>query len=416
MITLRPEQRRTVDAAKIVLAQKKVVYLAAEVRLGKNFMSLSIAKEMGWRRVCFLTKKKALIGVNDDYSKFGRAFDVFHAVNFEQAQKLTPDYDGYIVDEAHAMGAFPKPSQRTKVVRQLVGTSPVILMSGTPTPESPSQIYHQFWVSQFGPFQKYANFYKWSKVYVNVKQRIINGFTINDYSRGKEAEIDKATGPYMVRLSQQDAGFSSVVEEEIIRVPIDKRIYDVMDMLKKDKMYTFKNGDQLIADTAVRMQSLFHQLSSGTVKIVPEDGSPEKRLVLDESKAWFIKTKFAGQKIAIFYKFIAEGDLLREVFPNHTDNPEVFNKNSDIVFICQIVSGREGVNLSTADALIMYNIDFSATSYWQGRARMQTKDRTKASKLYWIFSENGIESHVHKAVSNKKNFTTKFFKKAYLLN
>jgi hypothetical protein len=41
----------------------------------------------------------------------------------------------------------------------------------------------------------------------------------------------------------------------------------------------------------------------------------------------------------------------------------------------QIVAGREGVNLSTADALVFYNIDFSATSYWQARARLQTKDR-----------------------------------------
>jgi hypothetical protein len=76
-----------------------------------------------------------------------------------------------------------------------------------------------------------------------------------------------------------------------------------------------------------------------------------------------------------------------------------------------VVSGREGTNLSTADALVMYNIDFSATSYWQARARMQTKDRIKASKLYWIFSEKGIEHFVYKAVVKKQNYTKKFFSK-----
>ena len=140
--------------------------------------------------------------------------------------------------------------------------------------------------------------------------------------------------------------------------------------------------------------------------------SEEKRTVLDESKAWFIRTRFAGQKIGILYKFIAEGELLRRIFPNHTDSPEEFNKNDHLVFIRQVVSGREGVNLSTADALVMYNIDFSATSYWQARARMQTKDRRKASKLYWIFSERGLEHFIYKAVCEKKNFTLEYFKKA----
>jgi hypothetical protein len=29
--------------------------------------------------------------------------------------------------------------------------------------------------------------------------------------------------------------------------------------------------------------------------------------------------------------------------------------------------------------------------------------------IYWIFSENGIEDKIYKAVSNKKNYTLKLF-------
>ena len=56
-----------------------------------------------------------------------------------------------------------------------------------------------------------------------------------------------------------------------------------------------------------------------------------------------------------------------------------------------------------------YNIDFSATSYWQSRDRMTTKDRL-TSDVYWLFSENGIESKIHKAVKDKKAYTVNHFK------
>jgi hypothetical protein len=405
MIELRPAQRTVVDNAKIILIEKNIVYLACEVRTGKTFMGITTGYESGWKNILFVTKKKAMEGVQADFFKMALPIRV-KIVNFEQVHKLINEFDGVIVDESHSLGAFAKPSNRTKILRELIGTKPVILMSGSPTPESPAQIFHQFWISQSGPFQKYTNFYKWAKDFVNVKKKFISGFQINDYSDAKEELINIATAPYMVNLSQVDAGFTSFVDEEILTVPIDARMYQLMKVLKKDKLYKMKSGHTIIADTPVKLQTLFHQISSGTVKV-----DETHRQVLDESKAYFIKTRFAGQKISIFYKFICEGDLLRKIFPDHTDNPTEFNKSTDKTFICQVVSGREGTNLSTADALVMYNIDFSATSYWQARARMQTKDRIKASKLYWIFSEKGIEHFVYKAVVKKQNYTKKFFSK-----
>jgi len=74
----------------------------------------------------------------------------------------------------------------------------------------------------------------------------------------------------------------------------------------------------------------------------------------------------------------------------------------------QIVSGREGISLRNADFLVNYNIDFSATSYWQSRDRMTTKDRL-SNDVYWIFARNGIEDSIYQAVSNKKDYTLKHF-------
>jgi SNF2 family DNA or RNA helicase len=90
-----------------------------------------------------------------------------------------------------------------------------------------------------------------------------------------------------------------------------------------------------------------------------------------------------------------------------------FNQSDSLIFLGQIQSVREGINLSTADYLIMYNIDFSATSYWQGRDRLSTKDRTKENKVYWIFAENGIEDKIYNTVMNKRNYTLSHFNRDY---
>ena len=91
---------------------------------------------------------------------------------------------------------------------------------------------------------------------------------------------------------------------------------------------------------------------------------------------------------------------------------EDFNSTNQNIAL-QIVSGREGISLKNAQALVYYNIDFSATSYWQSRDRMTTKDRLY-NKIYWIFSEGGIETDIYRSVIKKKDYTLNHFKKDLL--
>ena len=118
-------------------------------------------------------------------------------------------------------------------------------------------------------------------------------------------------------------------------------------------------------------------------------------------------------KLGIFYKFKAEYDALKCVYEDDltTDLAEFKSTNKNIAL--QIVSGREGISLKEADCLVYYNIDFSALSYWQSRDRMTTKDSIK-NDVYWIFAKGGIENKIYKAVSKKKDYTLRHFKKDLL--
>jgi hypothetical protein len=207
----------------------------------------------------------------------------------------------------------------------------------------------------------------------------------------------------MLTFTQSDAGFTTSVDEEVLHVKMHPNTYILCDNLAKDLVI---QGDKevVLADTSVKLMQKLHQLYSGTIKF--ESGNS---MVLDTSKAEFIRSHFATSRIGIFYKFKEEYNALKQIFGDDlTDDLSVFTSSNVRAIALQIVSGREGITLKDADYLVFYNIDFSATSYWQARDRLTTMDR-KFNKVYWIFSRDGIEDKIYRAVTAKKSYTTKIF-------
>jgi len=183
----------------------------------------------------------------------------------------------------------------------------------------------------------------------------------------------------------------------------------MINKLLSDRIVIGKSGAVVLGDTAAKLQSKIHQICSGTVK--DEEGNGH---ILSDNKAKLVKEKFAGKKIAVFYKFQAEFEMLKNTFTNWTDSPEMFQSSPDcIVFLGQFQSAREGIRLDTAEAIVFLNIDFSFLSYEQSRNRIVSKERIKEAVLYWIFSEGGIESKIHKVVCKKKDYTYTYFKRDY---
>jgi len=408
MIKLRDYQKVNVKKALDVLKVNAFVYLAMEVRTGKTLTSLSIADSIG-KSVLFVTKKKAITSIQKDYELLSPSFSLL-VINYESLHKLPKEsWDVVILDEAHSMGAFPKPSKRAKQVRELIRKQncKVILLSGTPTPESYSQMYHQVYGILGNPFSEYKNFYRFCDDHVNVTSRKINGFDIKDYSGGKKQILDLIK-PYTITYTQAEAGFESKIEEEVLTVRMKPITYSLCSRLKKDQV--IEGVDEVIlADTGVKLMTKLHQMYSGTVKF--ESGNSK---IIDTTKAEFIKDRFVGKRIGVFYKFKEELNALMEVFGDDLCTQlDHFDEGGYQVIALQIVSGREGISLRNADFIVFYNIDFSATSYWQARDRMTTKER-KFNKVYWIFAEKGIEHDIYKAVSQKKNYTLSHFKRDLL--
>jgi hypothetical protein len=411
-ITLRPYQQEIAEKSVLLLnGPNRFVYLSMEVRCGKTFTALKALDLIGnISTVLFVTKKKAIGGIQKDYKALAPSYSC-DFINYESLHKVVETcYDAIVFDEAHGMGAFPKPSLRAIEARRLIQHCDpyVIFLSGTPSPESYSQMYHQMWILGYrSPFTE-PTFYKWAHSYVKIWERMINGFRVHDYSNGVQEKIMEAVKPYMISYTQGEAGFTSKVNEHVLKVTMSDTTYKIADKLKRDLLFEGKE-DVILADTPVKLMQKLHQIYSGTV--ILESG---KAIILDKTKAEFIREKFAGKRIAVFYKFQAELECLLSVFQEDmTTDLGKFHAGECNNFAIQIVTGREGISLKEADFLVYFNIDFSATSYWQSRDRLTTMDRLE-NNVYWIFAEGGIEEKIYKVVQGKKNFTLQHFKKVFL--
>ena len=330
MVQLRDYQKVASRKLTRLCQIKKCAYLSGECRTGKTLVALSVVKNMALEKVLVITKKKAIPSIKSDVEKMNLE-RVVSITNFEQLKNFKgTSWNMIIVDEAHSVGAFPKPSQRYQNILQLRYNS-IILMSGTPSPESFSQLYHQWSLTPF-LWSKYQNFYRWASDYVDVKEkRVGTGVVIKDYSDARQSRILKDIEPYTVQMTQKEAGFTQEIEEEVHTVKMSRRTYRLALRIIKNGVIGSPTGRSVVADTGAKVMSKLRQIYNGHV-ITENHGA----VIFDKSKIKYIKNNFSG-KIAILYCFIAEGKMLRDFFGYRaTDDPDIFNAVSDYVFIGQV--------------------------------------------------------------------------------
>ncbi len=403
-IKLRDYQVDISSRAAEVIKSRGIFLLIMQMRTGKTMTSLQVGNLIGAKNVLFLTKKKVIDNIKSDAEALGVNYDLT-ITNYDKIKNLKKEYDYVIVDELHSFGAFAKPSQRAVALKKICEGVNTLMLSGTPTPESYSQIYHPLWCVNYWP---HKNFYHWAKDYVTVKEKFYYNKKINDYSHANKDKVMEAIKDISISYTQKQAGFSVEVTDKVEVIPMPEKVRASIHILRRDKILKTKSGGVVLADTAVKMQSKIHQICSGSVKT--ESGEV---IAFEDFKARFIKEKYGNKKIAIYYKYIGELEILKRYFTNIADSDVDFNESSDKVYLSQMTSGREGINLSTADYLIMFNIDYSSLTYQQVRERIVTKDKTSKCEVVWVMCEGGIEQAIYEKVKNKEDFTLSHFVKLF---
>lgn len=400
---LRNYQIELSDKAVKVLKELHIVYIIAEVRTGKTLTALQTANLYGAKKVLFITKLKAISSIQNDYDALSPGFQI-QIINKESLHKVTDkDFDLLIVDENHAVSStYPKPNIAAKAIKERFGNLPQIYLSGTPWIESMSQVFHSFWISNHSPFRNYKNFYAWAREYTTPAIKHFGALKVNDYSKAIDDKIMPVIEPYLLKFTQKEAGFSTEITEHILYHDLHPTIKSMVDKLC-DKLVLQGKDETVLGDSPAKLMSKVHQIENGTV--IFESGNGK---ILDTSKAEFIRERFAGKKMAIFYYFKKEWDLLKQVFGDSlTDNLDEFNTTGKHIALQQ-VSGSEGISLKAADVLIYYNAGYSGRQYTQGRDRLTTMDREE-NNIFFVFAKDGINARIYKSLKNKKKYNEKAF-------
>lgn len=394
-----------------ILKEKGIVYFSMEVRCGKTITALETAKNYGAKKVIFTTKKKAIKGIHEDYTNFGYGnyFDIT-VINNESLHTVPDnDFDLLISDEHHRCAAFPKPTKTAKDLRDRFGHLPIICLSGTPHPEAFTQVYHQFWVKK-GFWKHHVNFYKWFKDFGMPKKRHLGYAEVNVYTDLNERGLkmmEHLKNKMFITFTQKESGFKTEVNKKIIYTENEPELIDYCRTLSRNKFINIE-GYLVEADTAVKLQNKIHQITNGT--IISETGEAS---VLSHSKAFFIKDYFEGKKLAIFYYYRAEWDLLKSVFGDElTNDLDEFNATEKHIALQQ-VSGSEGISLKAADVLIYYNFGFSNVKFTQGIDRLTTMERN-SNDVYFIFPRGSINERIYDTiVYHKKDYILSAFKRDF---
>ena len=409
MITLRDYQQHGAQEAVRILNELGIVYFVWEVRTGKTLTALSAADMYGAKKVLFITKKRAIESrtILNDYEALQPRFEM-QLINKESLHKITDnDFDLIISDEHHATAsAFPKANKSAKDLKLRFGHLPMIFLSGTPAIESGSQWYHSFWVSNRSPFNIWKTFYRWAEHFTTPAIKYFGALQVKDYSKSIDSEIAPYIEPYLLKHTQKEAGFTSEISEHVIYYEIPELLQRLAKRLLSDEVIE-GNTETIIANNAAAMMTKIHQIENGTV--IFESGNYK---ILSTHKAEIIKEYLEGRKIAIFYYFKHELELLLSVFGESITTDINEFKTTNKHFCIQQISGSEAISLKEADALVYYNFGYSGKNYTQGRDRLTTKDRSE-NNVYFFLGKDSLNERIYKAIKAKKKYNEKLFIKQY---
>ena len=108
MFKLRDYQVDLAEQCRAKLKEHKICIMNVAVRVGKTHCALNIASD--YNNVLFITKKKAISSIEDDYKTANHSFNIT-IINYESLHKIQGVFDLVICDESHNLATYAKRSK-----------------------------------------------------------------------------------------------------------------------------------------------------------------------------------------------------------------------------------------------------------------------------------------------------------------
>ena len=316
---------------------------------------------------------------------------------------LSYDWDMMILDEAHrtktpggkaAWGAY----RLAKKARRK------LLLSGTPMPHAPTDIYAQFRV--LDPNIYGTSFLRFKKNYC-----IMGGFENRQVVKWiNQDDLNSRFYSRAYRVKKEDVLDLPEFMHETRSFDLSPTAAKAYRELETEFIAQIGTGEITVDNALVKLLRL-SQLTGGFIKM--DNG---KQIIIDNGKIDVVKDIFEDlddkEPIVIFCQFTNEVQRVKQLaekmnrpageLSGRTNNLEEWQNGEVNVLAVQIRSGGVGVDVTRARYCIYMSTGCSLGDYEQSLARIHRPGQTRSVTYYHVIANNTVDEKIHRSLQAKK--------------
>lgn len=319
-------------------------------------------------------------------------------------------WDLLVIDESHKVKAHN--GSISKFVRTLADKiGKRLLLSGTPMPHSPLDIWAQYRIADktiYGPsFHRFRDYYaelgKPKGRNVHPRARVVTGFK----NQGRFRERFRLIA-HSVKL-RQVIDLPQVVDIPV-RVSLPPEVMTRYMQLERRFRTWLETGEEITVANALTRLLRLQQFTSGFLPADDGSGEHEVHAVKGEALGNVLEG-LDGQRVVIFARFLNDLARIRRV-AQALDLP-MFQYSGQVkelgewydeggILAMQIQTGGLGIDLSMSHHAIYYSVGLSLGDYLQSRARLERSGQTESVQFRHLLVAGSIDERIMDLLDQKR--------------
>ncbi len=325
--------------------------------------------------------------------------------------------EGLIVDEVHR--AVGRKTANFKALRKLVKIPYRYYLTGTPSPNHPSQVWSILTLidpDEFPSYWRYVEEYfvvETVQLPYHLRIRAEHVRKPTDFLKGMEEKHVQILNKYSIMRKRKDVMQWLPKEEEPTKIrlpltPLQKKYIESM-----TKYYEAGDNSEVMTQGILDQILRLRQICNAPKLLGLRGGSPKIDWLKD-----YIKD-YPEKSIIIFSKFTQYIDLIKKEIPHvgvlvgSTTPAERLALINDFqsdklkVLISQIDAGKEGITLDNADTLIFTDVFPPASDILQAKDRIvaTTEEAVKPKEIIQLMMADSYDEELYKLVEEKIELT-----------
>lgn len=343
--------------------------------------------------------QKARIAALNDKSAHIVTINVENIAWLEEVLNRKSPFDMIVVDEASMFK--DRGTKRFKsAVRLARAARRIVMLTGTPAPNSYVDLWSQFYILDGGErlFQAKTRFLE---AFFRQVDRDGYKFVLR---KGADEVIHSRVKDITVSMKAKDYLKLPDRFDHTIEIELDDATRDVYDEMESEFIVELDGGD-VKAVTAASVANKLMQVSNGRVY-------GEERLVhhLHDAKLDALREIIAeaNEPVLVWYNFQSDRDAILAAFPEARTIKEglgvidEWNAGKVPILVAHPASAGHGLNLQHGGRIMVwYGLNWSLELYQQACARLHRQGQTKPVLNYHLIAKNTIDETVYAVLRRK---------------